>query len=122
VINIIIIFMDYAMSCLFHPYVQHVGPPILILSALNLVVFLGCMVIKSLVQIWRLAVCERFLYLLRPAKMLVSDYKLNYIVYKCIITDLINALPGNSSVNQVQHATIEEAVFSVSAVTSQNSG
>jgi hypothetical protein len=27
--------------------------------------------------------------------------------------DLINALPGNSSVNMVQHATIEEAVFSV---------
>jgi hypothetical protein len=26
--------------------------------------------------------------------------------------DLINALPGNSSVNTVQHATIEEAVFS----------
>jgi hypothetical protein len=30
-----------------------------------------------------------------------------------IVTDLINALPGNSSVNTVQHATIEEAVFSV---------
>jgi hypothetical protein len=28
-------------------------------------------------------------------------------------TDLIDALPGNSSVNTVQHATIEEAVFSV---------
>jgi hypothetical protein len=27
--------------------------------------------------------------------------------------DLINVLPGNSSVNTVQHATIEEAVFSV---------
>jgi hypothetical protein len=27
--------------------------------------------------------------------------------------DLINALPDNSSVNTVQHATIEEAVFSV---------
>jgi hypothetical protein len=27
--------------------------------------------------------------------------------------DLINELPGNSSVNTVQHATIEEAVFSV---------
>jgi hypothetical protein len=34
-------------------------------------------------------------------------------VYKCIVMDLINALPGNSSVNTVQHATIEEAVFSV---------
>jgi hypothetical protein len=37
-------------------------------------------------------------------------------------THLINALPGNSSVNTVQHATIEEAVFSVSAVTTYNSG
>jgi hypothetical protein len=30
-----------------------------------------------------------------------------------VVMDLINALPGNSSVNTVQHATIEEAVFSV---------
>jgi hypothetical protein len=30
-----------------------------------------------------------------------------------IVNDLINALPGSSSVNKVQHATIEEAVFSV---------
>jgi hypothetical protein len=30
-----------------------------------------------------------------------------------IVTNLINALPGNSSVNMVQHATIDEAVFSV---------
>jgi hypothetical protein len=30
-----------------------------------------------------------------------------------IVTDLMNALPGNSSVNTVQHATIKEAVFSV---------
>jgi hypothetical protein len=29
------------------------------------------------------------------------------------LTDLINALPGNSSVNTVQHATTEEDVFSV---------
>jgi hypothetical protein len=33
--------------------------------------------------------------------------------YNNNITDLINALPGNSSVNMVQHATMEEAVFSV---------
>jgi hypothetical protein len=32
---------------------------------------------------------------------------------KNIITDSINALPGNSSVNTAQHATKEEAVFSV---------
>jgi hypothetical protein len=30
-----------------------------------------------------------------------------------IVTDLINALPGNSSVNTVQHTTIDEAVFYV---------
>jgi hypothetical protein len=38
------------------------------------------------------------------------------------VTDLINVMPGNSSVNTVQHATIEEAVFSVSAVTSRSGG
>jgi hypothetical protein len=32
-----------------------------------------------------------------------------------IVTDLINALPGNSSVNTVQHATIDEGVFSMSS-------
>jgi hypothetical protein len=32
------------------------------------------------------------------------------------VTDLINALPGNSSVNAVQQATIEEAVFSVDPI------
>jgi hypothetical protein len=35
------------------------------------------------------------------------------VLMKNIVTDLINALPGNSSVNTVQNATIEEAVFSV---------
>jgi hypothetical protein len=30
-----------------------------------------------------------------------------------IVTDSINALPDNSSVNTVQHATIDEAVFSM---------
>jgi hypothetical protein len=30
-----------------------------------------------------------------------------------IVMDLINALPGNSSVNTVQQTTIEEAAFSV---------
>jgi hypothetical protein len=29
------------------------------------------------------------------------------------VTDLINALPGKSSVNTIQHATIEDAVISV---------
>jgi hypothetical protein len=36
-----------------------------------------------------------------------------------IVTDLINVLPGNRFVNTAQQATIDEAVFSVSAVTSQ---
>jgi hypothetical protein len=31
------------------------------------------------------------------------------------VTDSIKALPGNSSVNTVQHATINEAVFSMSS-------
>jgi hypothetical protein len=38
---------------------------------------------------------------------------INIIVYKVIVTDLINALPGKSSVNTVQQAAIREAVFSV---------
>jgi hypothetical protein len=36
-----------------------------------------------------------------------------HVILNAIVTDLINALPGNSSVNTVQHATIEKAVFSV---------
>jgi hypothetical protein len=35
-----------------------------------------------------------------------------------IVTDLIKALPGNSSVNMVQHVTIDESVFSMSAAPS----
>jgi hypothetical protein len=34
------------------------------------------------------------------------------------VTDLINALPGNSSVNTVQHTTIDETVFSMSSASS----
>jgi hypothetical protein len=30
-----------------------------------------------------------------------------------IVTDLVNALPGNGSVNTIQHTATEEAVFSV---------
>jgi hypothetical protein len=30
----------------------------------------------------------------------------------CIVTDLINTLPGNSSVSTVQHTTVDVAVFS----------
>jgi hypothetical protein len=32
-----------------------------------------------------------------------------------LVKDLSNALPGNSSVNTVQHVTINEAVFSMSS-------
>jgi hypothetical protein len=39
-----------------------------------------------------------------------------------IVTDLMNALSGNSSVNTVPGATIDEAVISLSAVTSSSSG
>jgi hypothetical protein len=35
----------------------------------------------------------------------------HFILY--IVTDLINVLPGNSSVNTVQHATTEKVMFSV---------
>jgi hypothetical protein len=40
-------------------------------------------------------------------------YISTYIMYIRIVTDLINALPGNSSVKTVQHAAIKECVFSV---------
>jgi hypothetical protein len=33
-----------------------------------------------------------------------------------ILKDLINALPGNSSVNTVQHAAIEKVVFSINPI------
>jgi hypothetical protein len=36
----------------------------------------------------------------------------------CIVIDLINSLPGNSSVNMFQHVTIDEAVFSMSSMLS----
>jgi hypothetical protein len=34
------------------------------------------------------------------------------------VTDLINALPDNSYVNKVQHASIDQAVFSISSAPS----
>jgi hypothetical protein len=45
-------------------------------------------------------------------RMIIQSYT-HFNLLHYIVTDLINALPGNSSVNTVQHATIEEAVFSV---------
>jgi hypothetical protein len=41
---------------------------------------------------------------------------INCTTEKCvkrIVTDLLKALPGNSSVNTVQHATMQEPVFSM---------
>jgi hypothetical protein len=38
-------------------------------------------------------------------------YYLHFRSFMHIVTDLINALPGNSSLNTVQHATIEEMTF-----------
>jgi hypothetical protein len=35
-----------------------------------------------------------------------------------IVTDVINALPGNSSASKVQHAAIDYAVFSMSSALS----
>jgi hypothetical protein len=57
----------------------------------------------------------------------LAQFNLVFWYFRCctslkkihIVTDLINALPGNSSGNTVQHATIREAVFSISAMTSQ---
>jgi hypothetical protein len=51
-------------------------------------------------------------------ELMSEAYNLNR--YINIATDLINALAGNSSVSTIQHGTIKEAVFSVSAVTSHN--
>jgi hypothetical protein len=45
-----------------------------------------------------------------------GDYTVLETVYTVkinIVTDLVKAFPGNSSVKMVHHATIEEAVFSV---------
>jgi hypothetical protein len=38
------------------------------------------------------------------------------------VTDFVKALPGNSSVNKVQRATIEEVVFSVDPTDTQKTG
>jgi hypothetical protein len=41
-------------------------------------------------------------------------------IWNSIVTDLINALSGYSYVNMVQHATIDEAVFSMSSAPSNS--
>jgi hypothetical protein len=40
--------------------------------------------------------------------------------YEDIVTDFINTLPGNSYVNRVQRATIDEAVFCMSSAPSNS--
>jgi hypothetical protein len=58
----------------------------------------------------------------RPANS-QSLYRLGYSgFYINTVPDFINALPGNSSVNMAQHATIEKDVFSMSVVTSRSGG
>jgi hypothetical protein len=52
-----------------------------------------------------------------------SETSLNYNCFTCQkLTYFINVLPCNSSVIAVQKATIEESVFSMSAVTSHSGG
>jgi hypothetical protein len=48
------------------------------------------------------------------------QWKSNMKTCANIITDLINALPGNNYVNTVQHPTIDEAVFSISSAPSNS--
>jgi hypothetical protein len=46
------------------------------------------------------------------------DFKIISGMYRTrqnIVTDLINTLPGNISVNTVQYATLDEAVFFMSS-------
>jgi hypothetical protein len=64
-------------------------------------VFLSILMLYFRLQNYAFATIREFY----PAQCL---YERNYI-----LTNLVNALPDSSSVNMVQHATIEEAVFSV---------
>jgi hypothetical protein len=41
----------------------------------------------------------------------INDYGRGEESGKGIVTDMVDTLPGNRSVNTVQYATIEEAVF-----------
>jgi hypothetical protein len=51
---------------------------------------------------------------LNLASQKILFYGKDYFVVNTV-TDLINALPGNSSLNTVQHATTNESVFSMSS-------
>jgi hypothetical protein len=56
---------------------------------------------------------ERCFYKSKVFFQELNNYSLSKRDYGSIPTDLIKALPGNSSVNTAQFATVEEAVFSV---------
>jgi hypothetical protein len=45
----------------------------------------------------------------------VEAWRYDFIFSVRTVTDLINALPGNSSLNTVQHARVNEAEFSMSS-------
>jgi hypothetical protein len=44
-----------------------------------------------------------------------SETLVSIPIVSLYVTDLFNALSGNGSLNTVQHATIDEAVFSISS-------
>jgi hypothetical protein len=50
---------------------------------------------------------------IRPHGLVLKQFSPGITLRLHSVTDFINALPGDSSVNTVLHATIEEAVFSV---------
>jgi hypothetical protein len=58
--------------------------------------------------------------MVRPNVGLIQEEIVKY--FTSIVKDLMNVLPGNSSVNTVPHATNEVTVFSLSAVTSRSGG
>jgi hypothetical protein len=54
-------------------------------------------------------------------EIFIAEFEvLSAVTIKSTVTDLIIALPGNSYVNTVQHATIDVAVFSMSSALSNS--
>jgi hypothetical protein len=58
---------------------------------------------------------DKAVYFLQPTTVCRHNKNWCDVLVLCfhIVTDLINSLPGISSINMIQHTTIEEAVFSV---------
>jgi hypothetical protein len=56
--------------------------------------------------------------LLRILWLFLANHNSTNVPNSRIVTDLTYALPGNSTVNTVQHAIIDAAVFSMSSVPS----